>query len=155
MFSQIGQIWWISDNVWKNPWTLQNFLAVCVLIHHREIIPKICNIFLQCMYEVCTNVLEGYYTWTLQYFLTVCFLLDSTLQYFLTVCVLLDHRYTELSRVGNSLICSKLLILMSDCDRIAQVPHDKRAPVRDSLRLLMIKEWMSKLLIFLCKSLVF
>ena len=37
---------------------------------------------------------------------------------------------------------------MSDCAQIAQVPHDKRATLSELLRLLMIKEQMSELLVF-------
>ena len=43
---------------------------------------------------------------------------------------------------------------MSDCEQIAQVTHDKRATVNDMLRGLMIKEWMSKSLVFLSESLI-
>ena len=43
-------------------------------------------------------------------------------------------------RVGNLLIGLKLLILLSDCERFAQIAHDKRATVSEALRLLMTKE---------------
>ena len=43
---------------------------------------------------------------------------------------------------------------MSNCEQIVQVAHDKRAPVSNLLRLLMIKEQLSKLLVFLSKSLI-
>ena len=43
---------------------------------------------------------------------------------------------------------------MSDCERIAQVAHVKRATVSNSLKSLMINKQMSKLLVFLSKSLI-
>ena len=57
-------------------------------------------------------------------------------------------------RVGNLLIRSDCSGQMSDCEQIAQVTHDKRATVNDLLRGLMIKEWMSKSLVFLSESLI-
>ena len=44
---------------------------------------------------------------------------------------------------------------MSDCERIAQVAHEKWANVSDSLRSLRTNEWMSKSLGILSKSLMF
>ena len=43
---------------------------------------------------------------------------------------------------------------MSDCERIAQVAHVKRATVSNSLKSLIINKQMSKLLVFLSKSLI-
>ena len=44
---------------------------------------------------------------------------------------------------------------MSDCAQIAQVPHDKRATLSELLRLLMIKEQMSELLVFLSELVIY
>ena len=47
-----------------------------------------------------------------------------------------SSRGLGISRVGNPLICSKLLILMSNCEQLAQIAQDKRATESESLRLL-------------------
>ena len=46
----------------------------------------------------------------------------------------------QMSRVGNLLICSKSLILMSDCERFAQITQDKWATVSKALRSLMTSD---------------
>ena len=62
------------------------------------------------------------------------------------------HKIEGFSRVGNSLFCSfalhsfahlliaLMLKLKRDCERFAQVAHDKRATVSKSLRSLLTKE---------------
>ena len=77
----------------------------------------------------------------LYFFLNRTFKWVALIGFWIKFILFLHFAPNKTTRVGNSLIrsslfCSKLLILKSDCEQFAQIAHEKRATVSESLRLL-------------------
>ena len=61
-------------------------------------------------------------------------------RHLVSLCSLDQSWEFALSLIRSSLFCSKSLSLKSDCERFAQVAHDKKAAISGSLSLLLAKE---------------